>query len=372
MNHENVAKSNQTMQALAADSSGILQRKCVCGQHVLSDGNCQNCEAKKVNIQRKTTNLSEQSEVLSGVQKEQQLSGFLLDAEFRKSQEPSFMVDFSRIQSGDSRRGKENNRFRLQFASRSPTEEFLAVPEVVHDVLRNSGRPLDFEIRKEMESRFNYDFDSVRIHSNAKASESALASNAVAYTVNRNIVFGPGQYAPQTVTGKKLLAHELTHVVQQGLNTSTASRPLQIGHVDSSAEREADVIANNIVTGSSPVQVTAAASAQVLWPWRGSFDITNRLPESRKFSVTSGNVIVESSARWDNPAACPASSSYQIRLWEEIDYWPDTSHGSNSYPVPGTATHTWSSLPSGTYYLEIDWGNTNPNCRILGDINVTT
>ncbi len=66
-----------------------------------------------------------------------------------------------------------------------------------------------------MEPRFGHDFSQVRIHTDERAAETARAVNALAYTVGRDVVFGAGQYAPQTDEGRRLLAHELTHVVQQ-------------------------------------------------------------------------------------------------------------------------------------------------------------
>jgi hypothetical protein len=70
-----------------------------------------------------------------------------------------------------------------------------------------------------MESRFGYDFSGVRIHNDGKSSESADKINANAYTKGNNIVFGRGQYSPSTQEGKKLIAHELVHVIQQGKET---------------------------------------------------------------------------------------------------------------------------------------------------------
>jgi outer membrane protein OmpA-like peptidoglycan-associated protein len=84
------------------------------------------------------------------------------------------------------------------------------------------GRPLDDGIRLFMESRFGSDFSQVRVHDNAKAALAAHSVNALAYTVGRDIVFGEGRYVPSTLDGKKLLAHELTHVLQQ--DTSTLRR----------------------------------------------------------------------------------------------------------------------------------------------------
>ncbi|KXK01257.1 MAG: hypothetical protein NBKEAIPA_02353 [Nitrospirae bacterium] len=98
-----------------------------------------------------------------------------------------------------------------------------AAPPILHDVLRSPGQSLDPATRNFMESRFRYDFSSVRVHSDEMAAESARALHALGYTVGRDIVFGPGQYAPETPTGRQLLAHELTHVVQQEALPSLAA-----------------------------------------------------------------------------------------------------------------------------------------------------
>jgi hypothetical protein len=79
-----------------------------------------------------------------------------------------------------------------------------------------SGWPLDAETRRFFESCFNRDLGHVRVHADARASESARAVNALAFTVGRDVVFDAAVYAPQTRTGRRLMAHELTHVVQQG------------------------------------------------------------------------------------------------------------------------------------------------------------
>ena len=89
-------------------------------------------------------------------------------------------------------------------------------PSVVNDVINSGGQSLDGDTRSFMENRFGYDFNNVKIHNNALATKSAQSINALAYTSGRNIVFNEGQYSPGTNKGKKLLAHELTHVVQQG------------------------------------------------------------------------------------------------------------------------------------------------------------
>ena len=101
-------------------------------------------------------------------------------------------------------------------------------PPIVHEMLRAPGRPLDAAVATLdpgepldagtlafMEPRFNYNFSEVRVHADSRAAESARSVNALAYTVGRDVVFGAGQYAPTTLSGQQLLAHELTHVVQQ-------------------------------------------------------------------------------------------------------------------------------------------------------------
>jgi hypothetical protein len=97
-------------------------------------------------------------------------------------------------------------------------------PPTVQDVLRSPGQPLDLATRALFEPRFGHDFSQVRVHTDAKAAESARAINALAYTTGWDVVFGAGQYTPETSTGRRLLAHELAHVVQQGAASVRSSR----------------------------------------------------------------------------------------------------------------------------------------------------
>jgi|GEM_PF-6466893 len=82
--------------------------------------------------------------------------------------------------------------------------------------IKGAGQPLPNSAQSFFESRFGYDFSRVRVHDDHKAAESARAINARAFTLGQDVVFGTGGYSPQTFTGRKLLAHELAHVVQQG------------------------------------------------------------------------------------------------------------------------------------------------------------
>lgn len=82
--------------------------------------------------------------------------------------------------------------------------------------MRGGGQPLSESVRSFFEPRFGHDFNQVRIHTGANAAESARVMNAHAYTFGRDVVFGLGKYQPESAEGKRMLAHELTHVVQQG------------------------------------------------------------------------------------------------------------------------------------------------------------
>jgi outer membrane protein OmpA-like peptidoglycan-associated protein len=106
-------------------------------------------------------------------------------------------------------------------------------PGIVHEVLRSSGQPLDRATRSFFEPRFGHDFSGVRLHTGARAAESARQVNALAYTVGSNVVFRTQQFAPNTAQGRRLLAHELTHVVQQRRNGQSASSTLRRAEVPS-------------------------------------------------------------------------------------------------------------------------------------------
>lgn len=108
----------------------------------------------------------------------------------------------------------------------SPASAAMDAPPIVNEVLRSPGRPLDQATRAFFEPRFGYDFSRVRVHSDAQSAESARAVNARAYTVGDHIAFSAGRYAPQTTEGRRLLAHELTHVAQQ----TRVPLPGTIGH----------------------------------------------------------------------------------------------------------------------------------------------
>ena len=98
----------------------------------------------------------------------------------------------------------------------SATEFSSTAPSIVDQALSSPGQPIETATRAYFESRFGRSLSEVRVHTDVGAARSARAVNALAYTAGRDIVFGSDQYAPRSETGRRLLAHELTHVLQQG------------------------------------------------------------------------------------------------------------------------------------------------------------
>lgn len=143
--------------------------------------------------------------------------------------------------------GKKKQALQRKASNRSQSSE---VPPIVHEVLRTPGQSLDSATRSFMEPRFGHDFSGVRVHTDDKAAESARAVDGLAYSVGRDVVFGAGQYAPGAPAGRKLLTHELAHVVQQGA-VRWSGGALRIGAADSPHEQEADRVSAGGDTATS-------------------------------------------------------------------------------------------------------------------------
>jgi Domain of unknown function (DUF4157) len=124
------------------------------------------------------------------------------------------------------------------------------VPPIVHDALTSPGAPLAAGDRAFFESRFGQDFSAVRVHTGAEAADSARAVGAYGYTVGNHVILGRNVQPIATAQGRRVLAHELAHVIQQrGVRTLQAR--LTIGPADSAAEREADVAAELAAKGET-------------------------------------------------------------------------------------------------------------------------
>jgi Domain of unknown function (DUF4157) len=129
-----------------------------------------------------------------------------------------------RLDRGCAACGDETPPLRPKLAT-TPATDAHEAPALVHETLRAPGQPLDPAVRDVLEPRFRRDFHDVRVHTGAAADASTRSVNSLAYTVGRDIVFRAGQYAPGTASGQRLLAHELTHVMQQaGASPGPADR----------------------------------------------------------------------------------------------------------------------------------------------------
>ena len=132
-------------------------------------------------------------------------------------------------------------------AMTTKTQRAAAIPPMVQEVLRSPGQPLDPTTRTFMESRFDADFSQVRVHTDPRAAESAQAVNALAYTVGPNVVFGANKYAPSSHNGRRLLAHELAHTIQQ--RNASGAPPSADPH--GIFESSADAAGREVVNGRS-------------------------------------------------------------------------------------------------------------------------
>jgi hypothetical protein len=183
----------QTPTTSLLSRGSILQRKCEsCGQHTIAGGECTDCAKKKSGLQRKLV-IGASNDPLE------------LEAD-RVADQVMTAPAHSLISTAPPR---------IQRYTGQGLEGGGIAPASVERVLSSPGRPLDPELQQDMEQRFKHDFSRVRVHTSVAAERSAWDVNANAYTVGHNIVFGAGQYSPGTNEGQWLIAHELTHVVQQ-------------------------------------------------------------------------------------------------------------------------------------------------------------
>lgn len=149
------------------------------------------------------------------------------------------MSDHEKIQPAISRLGIQRKCAACEEEEHAQRKEFDAgqqsaeAPSIVSAAINSGGAPLESGAKAFMENRFGYDFSNVKIHTDTVATKSAQSINALAYTSGNSIVFNEGQYSPGTASGKRLLAHELTHVVQQSGSQPHAIQRMSLHLFDS-------------------------------------------------------------------------------------------------------------------------------------------
>lgn len=179
----------------------LLHRKCACGSPTSSmTGECEECRSKKV-VQTKLT------------------IGASNDSLKQEADRVADQVMSMPVHSTVTNAPLRIQRFTGQFSG----DNGIVAPPSVDRVLASPGRPLEPRLRQNMEQRFGHDFSQVRVHTGASSEKSAREVNANAYTVGRDIVFANGQYSPDTVKGRRLLAHEIVHVIQQTIPNGSVS-----------------------------------------------------------------------------------------------------------------------------------------------------
>ena len=214
--------------------------------------------------------------------------------------------------------------------------------------LRGGGRPLPEATRRFFEPRFGADFSQVRVHAHREAAELAHTLDARAFTVGRDLVFGSEQYAPNTNEGKRLLAHELTHFIQQG----------GVGETADSAGRD-------VAIARSPRDRIMREG------FESTIEICHRVLTSRKFEVKQGGVrVVLLLEELDESVPNCRDFDFGVTLTKEVDWWMDQEIGTCEASTGGPRSFQFGNLSAGTYYLTI-WRNfDHPYCCLSGDILV--
>lgn len=193
----------------------LLQRKCACGSPTSSlTGECAECKSRKC-LQTKLA-IGASNDPL------EQEADRVADQVLAAPSNPAVSGAPPRIQ-----------RLKGQATGQTDT-----APASVDRVLASPGRSLGPALRQDMEQRFGHDFSQVRVHSDAAAEQSARQVGANAYTMGHHIVFGAGWLAPGTQEGRRLLAHELTHVVQQSGAAGNSIWRQRVGTTTDADKRE--------------------------------------------------------------------------------------------------------------------------------------
>jgi hypothetical protein len=176
----------------------------------------------------------------------------------------------------------------------------LEEPSLVKQVVGSGGgSPLDRDTRGFMESRIGADFGNVRVHTDSRASESAKSVQAYAYTVGNDVVFQSGKYQPESDSGKRMLAHELTHVVQQRSGPvagTPAPGGINVSHPSDSFEQAAESSADRVMSSGQAAATVSAAPASVQREADGSAEE----PDEREEGAPPAQTFAQRQAADDN------------------------------------------------------------------------
>lgn len=231
----------------------MLQRTCACGQHTIAGGECAECRNKRLSLQRRAINQAEPTTVPPIVHEVLHSPGQPLDAAKRAFMEPRFGHDFSRIpihppavsaiqtklainkpgdeyeqetdgmvepgtyMPGKMTPGISKDSPMIQRKAIGTGERRFKIPPRIFEAVKKKlgkGRPLEASVRLQMEALLGGNFSQVNIHIDIESQILAKALNAKAFRVNQDVFFAAGTYDPDSIEGRKLLAHELTHILR--------------------------------------------------------------------------------------------------------------------------------------------------------------
>lgn len=222
MNTERTSHVKNADQPTNLSAGGVLKRKCACGNHTIAGGECAKCQKSK-SVEQRSYLLQPKLKVSQPNDKYELEADRVAEQVMRMSAPKEKKVSEEDVQiklrvNHLSQRQQKTDldedtllaKANLGYTSQVPSNVAVNIQN-----LRGGGIPLPPKHRYFFESRMGQDFSDVRIHTDAKAADAAQAIQAKAFTLGNDIVFNAGQYSPDNQEGKKLLAHELTHVVQQ-------------------------------------------------------------------------------------------------------------------------------------------------------------
>ncbi|KQR16254.1 DUF4157 domain-containing protein [Cellulomonas sp. Leaf334] len=208
---------------------------------------------------------------------------------------------------------------------REAAEERTSGSPTLPAPLTSSGHALDAETLRDLEPRFRHDFSKVRVHTERDDAQGAAALGAAAYTVGTDIVFGSGRYQPQSSAGRRLLAHELAHVVQQDGQVAGPLSGVRLAGAGDAGERAAEAIAAAVDVGPPagtrrhdhpllrPLSRTGPAIQRAIAPEDVSSEMVGRTFEltaavtQRGVTLAAGTVVTITS--WLNSAETVGATS---------------------------------------------------------------
>lgn len=242
---------------------------------------------------------------------------------------------------------EEEERLNLKPANGQASTSALSAPSDIHSSL-HGGEPLPAATRSFFEPRFGVDFGSVRVHANSGAAQVARSVNAKAFTLGQDVVFNTGQYVPETTEGKRLLAHELTHVVQQGGGAQAASH-----------------------AGQTPSLQKSSDLKIMREGFESTVQICRHQLVSRNVHVKNGGLrVVLILKEQDKSVPNCGDFDFSVTLTKSVDWWPDDEIGTCEARTGGTRSFSFANLSAGTYYLTIRRNSDHPYCCLEGDILV--